>query len=90
MSFKRRAGSIPALGTEKASPAPWGGFCHLVTFKNNLHHLRVVWGQEYVIHIHFHCKRFQENVLNGTRREYYDTLFRKNVLDGTNILIAVR
>ena len=29
MSFKRRAGSIPALGTEKASPVPWGGFCHL-------------------------------------------------------------
>ena len=55
MSFKRRAGSIPALGTEKASPALWGGFCHLVTFKNNLHHLRdeVDWTswQEGITHI---------------------------------------
>ena len=33
--------------------------------------------------LHFHSKLFQENVLDGTKREYYDTWFRKNVLDGT-------
>ena len=27
MSFKRRAGSSPALGTEKASPKPGEAFC---------------------------------------------------------------
>lgn len=32
---------------------------------------------------HVHSKLFQENVLDGTKREYYDTWFRKNVLDGT-------
>lgn len=33
--------------------------------------------------LHVHSKRFQENVLDGTKREYYDTWFRENVLDGT-------
>ena len=38
---------------------------------------------ERVTTLHVHSKRFQENVLNGTKREYYDTWFRKNVLGGT-------
>ena len=33
--------------------------------------------------LNFHRKRFQENVLDGTKREYYDTWSRKNVLGGT-------
>ena len=33
--------------------------------------------------LHDHSKRFQENVLDGTKREYYDAWFQKNVLDGT-------
>lgn len=33
--------------------------------------------------LHFQSKRFQENVLDGTKRDYYDTWFRRNVLDGT-------
>ena len=37
----------------------------------------------HVTTLHVHSKRFQENVLDGTKREYYDTWFRENVLDGT-------
>ena len=32
---------------------------------------------------HVHSKLSQENVLDGTKREYYNTWFRKNVLGGT-------
>ena len=49
--------------------------------------LCVIWvngyAPEYIIHIHFHRKRFRENVLDRTKREYYVTWFRQNVLDGT-------
>ena len=37
----------------------------------------------YVIHINFHRKLFHENDLNGTKRKYFDTWYRKNVLAGT-------
>ena len=48
--------------------------------------LCVIWvsgyAPEYVIHICFLRNLFRENVLDGTKREYYGTWFQENVLGG--------